>query len=181
MDGDVKIYQIIMNWASEVQSEMTEEELADLTYAFQAADMDSGGAIDSEEFALMLEVMGANITMDQVREVIGDAKDGFATWKKMADKENIEKCKRIWDEYDEDGSGTMDLKEVNGVIQKLQSMGFNPEPMSAADMVSAIWRSHPAFHGRIVRLIASDTCLRQCCCMHRPMANSTSTSSQPGF
>ena len=36
--------------------------------------------------------------------------------------------------YDADKSGTMDLGEVNAVIAKLQSMGFSPEPMSAADM-----------------------------------------------
>ena len=116
------------------EAEMTEEELSDLTYAFQAADMDGGGAIDSGEFAMMLAVMGCEISMDQVKQVIGDAKDGFGAWKKMADKENIEKCQRIWDEYDADGSGTMDLKEVNAVISNLQEMGFSPEPMSAADL-----------------------------------------------
>eukprot|EP01050_Picozoa_sp_SAG11_P006512 SAG11_NODE_508_length_8874_cov_5.205812_2_plen_114_part_00 len=57
---------------------MTEEELADLTYAFQAADMDGGGAIDSDEFAMMLAVMGCIISMEEVKEVIKDAKDGFA-------------------------------------------------------------------------------------------------------
>ena len=35
------------------ESAMSEEELANLTYAFQAADMDGGGAIDIEEFSLM--------------------------------------------------------------------------------------------------------------------------------
>ena len=116
------------------EAEMTEEELSDLTYAFQAADMDGGGAIDCDEFAMMLAVMGCDLSMDQVKEVIGDAKDGFGAWKKMADTENIAKCQRIWDEYDADNSGTMDLGEVNAVIAKLQSMGFSPEPMSAADM-----------------------------------------------
>eukprot|EP01050_Picozoa_sp_SAG11_P006513 SAG11_NODE_508_length_8874_cov_5.205812_3_plen_158_part_00 len=52
----------------------------------------------------------------------------------MADKESVEKCRRIWDEYDVDKSGTMDLGEINAVIAKLQLMGFSPEPMSAADM-----------------------------------------------
>ena len=64
-----------------------------------------------------------------------EAKDGFGAWKKMADAENIEKCKRIWDEYDADGSGTMDLGEINAVLEKLRSMGFNPVPISEADMV----------------------------------------------
>ena len=110
------------------ESEMSEDELADLTYAFQAADMDGGGAIDSSEFMMMLEVMGCTITLDEVKEVIGEAKDGFAAWKKMADEENIAKCRQIWDTYDADNSGTMDLQEVNAVIEKLRSMGFSPEP-----------------------------------------------------
>ena len=38
------------------ESEMTEEQLSDLTYAFTAADMDGGGAIDVEEFGMMLSV-----------------------------------------------------------------------------------------------------------------------------
>ena len=73
-------------------------------------------------------------TPNQVVEIIGQAKDGFATWKKLADKENIEKCKNIWDEYDADKSNTMDLQEINAVIAALQSAGFSPEPMTAADM-----------------------------------------------
>ena len=50
-------------------AEMTEDELVDLTYAFQAADMDGGGAIDCDEFAMMLAVMGCDISMEQVKEV----------------------------------------------------------------------------------------------------------------
>ena len=113
---------------------MTEDDLAYLTYAFQAADMDGGGAIDCDEFAMMLTVMGCDISMEQVAAVVGEAKDGFAAWKKMADKENIEKCHQIWDEFDADRSGTMDLKEVNSVVAKLISIGCSPTPMTAAEM-----------------------------------------------
>ena len=59
------------------ESGMTEDELADLTYAFQAADMDGGGAIDDEEFSMMLSVMGCDIEPAQVQKVIADAKEGF--------------------------------------------------------------------------------------------------------
>ena len=52
----------------------------------------------------------------------------------MADEENIRKCKVVWDKYDEDKSGTMDLEEINNVIKALQDMGFNPSPMSEADL-----------------------------------------------
>ena len=116
------------------ESGMSEDELADLTYAFQAADMDGGGAIDEEEFSMMLSVMGCDISIEQVRKVIGDAKEGFSAWVKMADAENVAKCQRVWEEYDDDNSGTMDLREVNNVIAALQAMGFDPAPMSEADM-----------------------------------------------
>ena len=96
--------------------------------------MDGGGAIDEDEFTMMLKVMGCDITEEQVRKTIADAKEGFAAWVKMADAENLAKCKRVWDEYDDDKSGTMDLREINNVIKALQDMGFNPSPMSASDM-----------------------------------------------
>ena len=96
--------------------------------------MDGGGAIGLDEFALMLRVMGCSIDRQQVRHVMDEAKDGFKAWKKMADEENIAKCKRIWDEYDTDKSGTMDLKEVNVVIEKLKELGSDPDPMKASDV-----------------------------------------------
>lgn len=116
------------------ESGMTEDELADLTYAFQAADMDGGGAIDDEEFSLMLRVMGCEVSADEVKKVITDAKEGFKAWVKMADEENLAKCRRVWDKYDDDKSGTMDLGEITNVITALREMGFNPTEISAADM-----------------------------------------------
>jgi Ca2+-binding EF-hand superfamily protein len=112
------------------ESEMTDEELADLIYAFQAADMDGGGSIDTDEFATMLAVMRCEISIDEVKEVIHEAKVGFSSWKKMADTENIEKCRTIWDEFDQDKSGGMDLGEINSVITKLAEMGAMVDPFS---------------------------------------------------
>ena len=74
-------------------SEMTEDELADLTYAFQAADMNGAGAVDSGEFMTMLQVMGCQISMEQVKGIIGESKDGFRAWKLVADEENVARCK----------------------------------------------------------------------------------------
>ena len=116
------------------ETDMTEDELMDLTYAFQAADMDGGGAIDAEEFGMMLSVMGCSISKAQVKQVIVDAKSGFGAWKKMSDDENIAKCQIIWEKFDDDNSGTMDLDEVNSVIAALKKEGFNPSPMSAKDL-----------------------------------------------
>jgi Ca2+-binding EF-hand superfamily protein len=116
------------------ESEMTEDEMSDLMYAFQAADMDGSGAIDTTEFKMMLEVMGCQITTQQVQQVIDDAKAGFRAWLKSSDEENLVKIRQIWEEFDADKSGTMDLQEINAVIRKLQAMGHKPEPMSSADL-----------------------------------------------
>ena len=116
------------------KSEMTDEELSDLTYAFQAADMDGGGIIDADEFELMLTVIGATITKEQILGVIRGAKEGFAAWKRQSDEETVLICKRIWEEFDEDNSGTMDRKEIAAVIERLKSLGANPEPISDAVM-----------------------------------------------
>eukprot|EP01043_Picozoa_sp_COSAG02_P014829 COSAG02_NODE_618_length_19461_cov_39.117447_6_plen_1075_part_00 len=105
------------------ESAMSAYDMKVLTYAFQAADMDGGGAIDIDEFSLMLAVMGCEMTEDQVSTALANAKAGFKKWCEMADAENVEKCQRIWDEYDDDKSGTMDLGEINAVINKLREMG----------------------------------------------------------
>lgn len=113
---------------------MTEDEMTDLTYAFQAADMDGSGAIDAQEFQMMLEVMGAQITTSQVRELIRNAKVGFRAWLEASNQENRTKIQEIWDEFDEDNSGTMDIREINAVIGRLQEMGYKPTPMSSKDL-----------------------------------------------
>ena len=113
---------------------MSEDELTDLTYAFNAADMDGGGAIDGDEFAMMLSVMGCEISPAQVERVIKEAEQGFAAWMKAADEENVKKCTAVWDEFDADKSGTMDRTEINLMLGKLREMGFSPTPISEADM-----------------------------------------------
>ena len=105
------------------ESEMTGSEMEDLTYAFQAADMDGGGAIDFDEFSLMLAVMGCDMTEDQVKAAMAKAKAGFKKWCEMADADNVAKCQKIWEEYDDDKSGTMDLGEINNVIGALRDLG----------------------------------------------------------
>jgi Ca2+-binding EF-hand superfamily protein len=118
------------------ESEMTDEELSELTYAFQAADMDGGGVIDIEEFELMLTVMGATITHEQTIGVVREAKDGFAAWKRKSDEEAVATCRAIWEEFDDDNSGAMDQQEVNAVVNRLKEMGANPSPICEADMAN---------------------------------------------
>lgn len=113
---------------------ISEDDLADLTYAFQAADMDGGGSIGADEFKLMLTVMGCEVSDEDVAQAIHDAKDGFFAWKQMADAENVARCKRLWDEYDDDGSGTMDLAELKNVVMALSKDGFKADEITQADL-----------------------------------------------
>ena len=39
----------------------------------------------------------------------------------MTDTENVQKCREIWDRFDADNSGTMDMQEVNAVITELRN------------------------------------------------------------
>jgi Ca2+-binding EF-hand superfamily protein len=116
------------------ESEMTEDELEDLIYAFQAADMDGGGAIDADEFGLMLKVMGCEITEEQIAQAIEDARKGFSEWLAQADEANRAKCQSIWDEYDDDKSGTMDLGEINNVVGALRKLGSDLPLMTAPEI-----------------------------------------------
>lgn len=104
------------------------------------------GSMDEDEFRAMLELMGCVISPEQVKTMIGDAKDRFAAWKYQADAENVAKCRRIWNsrfaslgghpsqevfqecavfeaEDSEDqaaadpaSQGSLGLKEINGII-----------------------------------------------------------------
>ena len=40
--------------------------------------------------------MGCELSEARVADLIGQAKDGFAAWRKMADEENVARCRKIW-------------------------------------------------------------------------------------
>jgi Ca2+-binding EF-hand superfamily protein len=106
---------------------MSEEELAELTYAFQAVDMDGGGAIDAAEFGMMLAVMGCALGAPKVAAIMAEAKAGFKAWKLLADGANAAKCRQVWEQHDADRSGTLDAKEVAAVMAQLRQQGARVE------------------------------------------------------
>ena len=123
-------------WELEPESEDWEAQMQDLTYAFLAADMDGGGAIGTDEFGLMMTVMGCELDIDSVVRVIRVAKNAFSQWLKREDEENVQKCQQVWDKYDDDNSGTMSLREINNVIKALQVLGCKAMPMTSEKMRS---------------------------------------------
>lgn len=110
------------------------DELADLTFAFQAADMNGDGVLSLDEFHWMLEVMGCGLSVEQTRTIASEAKANFATWLKASDETNVEECRKIWVAFDASQDDKMDANELNAVVQQLRAQGFSPKPVSQADL-----------------------------------------------
>eukprot|EP01043_Picozoa_sp_COSAG02_P038527 COSAG02_NODE_2978_length_7629_cov_3.880478_7_plen_217_part_00 len=117
-----------------VEHGLSEDELTDLTYAFQAADTGGDGTLSLEEFHWMLEVMGCGLNEQQTQKLAKEAKANFATWLKTADDSHMEECRKAWDVFDSNHDGKMDLDELNEVIKHLRAQGFNPKPLAKADL-----------------------------------------------
>ena len=61
-------------------TELTNDELSDLTFAFQACDVDAEGTIDVDELHSMLALLGTEITIDQTASLMKKAKRDFKNW-----------------------------------------------------------------------------------------------------
>ena len=48
----------------------------------------------------------------------------------------MKRVRAIWDEFDVNHDGKMDLEEINAVIGRLKQDGFNPAPMSQVDLAN---------------------------------------------
>lgn len=119
------------------ESPLSEEELSQLTYAFQACDFDGSASINLEEFETMLEVLGCeDVAVEVIHRLVRAAKAGFAAWKKVADQEAVAVLREIWDLFDQDKSGTLDHKECQMVISSLRSRGFSPDAFHKADVAT---------------------------------------------
>jgi hypothetical protein len=62
------------------ESELTEDELSDLTFAFQACDLDDAGTIAPDELHAMLSVLGADIDDAGCLALMKEAKQDFKDW-----------------------------------------------------------------------------------------------------
>jgi adenylate kinase family enzyme/Ca2+-binding EF-hand superfamily protein len=60
---------------------LTDDELSDLAYAFQACDGDSNGALEVHELHAMISALGGKATVAQVEEMMREAKRAFASWR----------------------------------------------------------------------------------------------------
>ena len=65
---------------ADLDHEKTDDELSDLTYAFQAMDVSNDGTIEPAELHAMMRVLGADITIEQVNKLYRECKKEFGDW-----------------------------------------------------------------------------------------------------
>eukprot|EP01047_Picozoa_sp_COSAG01_P082636 COSAG01_NODE_16959_length_1190_cov_3.455545_1_plen_123_part_10 len=72
------------------QGALTDDELSDLAFAFQACDVDSDGAINVGELHAMILALGnkQSVTLENVQVVVDQAKTTFREWRQAAADEN---------------------------------------------------------------------------------------------
>ena len=63
-----------------VEHEMTDEELRHITKAFEACDVNKNGSIDPEELTAMMGVLGADVTLLQVQQVMQKNRAEYDKW-----------------------------------------------------------------------------------------------------
>ena len=72
---------------ADLDHDLTDDELSDLTFAFQAMDRDGSGTIEPPELHAMMSVMGADITEAAVKELFRECKVEFQAWLKTHDQD----------------------------------------------------------------------------------------------
>ena len=65
---------------ADLDHDLMEDELSDLTYAFQAMDTDSSGTIEPEELHAMMSVLGADVDFGTILQLFRDTKEEFLRW-----------------------------------------------------------------------------------------------------
>ena len=61
-------------------TELNNDELSDLTFAFQACDVDGEGTIDVDELHSMLALLGTELSMEETAALMKKAKQDFKDW-----------------------------------------------------------------------------------------------------
>ena len=90
---------------AEFECHLSEDDISDLTYAFQACDADRGGTIDGPELYAMLDVLGATVTPEMVDTLFKHAKEDFFEWRQDHDDNMVLPGEM---QYNEDDAGHLD-------------------------------------------------------------------------
>ena len=74
---------------ADFEHELTDDELGDLTYAFQAMDADANGTLEPDELHAMMSVLGAGVDMATVETMFRETKAEFQAWISTHDEETV--------------------------------------------------------------------------------------------
>ena len=72
---------------ADLDHDLTDDELSDLTFAFQAMDGDNSGTIELPELLAMMSVLGAEVSDADVKELFQSCKVEFMTWMNSHDQD----------------------------------------------------------------------------------------------
>lgn len=126
-----------------------EEEIADLTFAFEACDLDSGGTIDNEELLAVLRVFGADITEEEIAAVIVATQKDFRGQRAVPEQKELMMFspRNISRKFNKDGKDL--LVEVDGELN-LPEFIHMMTAESAAKFFPNGWEEG-AYHMRLLK------------------------------
>jgi Ca2+-binding EF-hand superfamily protein len=74
---------------AEFTHQMTNDELSDLTYAFQACDADNGGALEADELHALIAICGGEVSLEEVTQLLRESKVNFEEWTAAHDEDTV--------------------------------------------------------------------------------------------
>lgn len=125
---------------------LTEAELYDLGFAFEACDMDESGAIEDSELQAVLAVFGAEISAEKIRALSKKAKKGAATCPKLQAKMHEKNRKNKKGEV-------RDIDEVHEVDLNLTEFVYLMTEMDEVDEYFPNGWMEGAYHMRLLKSV----------------------------
>ncbi|GMG35933.1 unnamed protein product [Ambrosiozyma monospora] len=114
----------------QLKAELLNEQKQEIREAFTMFDMNNDGFLDYHEFKVALRALGFDMTKKEVLEIINkydvedkklisynDFYDYVAT--KIIERDPLDEIKRAFSLFDDDGTGTISLKNLKRVAKEL--------------------------------------------------------------
>ena len=137
---------------ADFQHDLTDDELGDLTFAFQALDCDGNGTVEPVELHAMVAVLAGSdtdVTMDMILQLFVETKADFQTWMEMQGQESLLPDWMDFDQVQEQGvhgqtatgvdrhHATLDIQKSNATVnnalmKRVRKVGSHPlvKPLS---------------------------------------------------
>eukprot|EP01046_Picozoa_sp_COSAG06_P004743 COSAG06_NODE_203_length_20332_cov_14.679978_11_plen_1688_part_00 len=129
------------------------------TQIFSRVDVDGSGELDVLEFQESMRRMGQNLSPNQAFEVMAELDlDGSGTigvsefldklkYVRAESEGRVQKCKQLFAEADDDGSGFLDEKEITYVAGKMGLSDMVSDPTFVTNMIHEMESLSLSYHG----------------------------------